>query len=56
MTDEQIETALQEWWADSFPRAPINMQNAMNMVAFTSHVLAMVELYREYEKPSATND
>ena len=56
MTDTQIELALQEWWADSFPRAPINKQNASNMVAFASHVLALAELYREYETPSATND
>lgn len=56
MTDTQIELALQEWWADSFPRAPINKQNAGNMVAFASHVLALAELYREYETPSATND
>lgn len=56
MTDTQIELALQEWWADSFPRAPINKQNAVNMVAFASHVLALTELYREYEAPSATND
>ena len=56
MTDTQIEMALQEWWADSFPRAPINKQNASNMVAFASHVLALAELFREYETPSATND
>ena len=56
ITDTQIELALQEWWAESFPRAPINKQNAGNMVAFASHVLALAELYREYETPSATND
>jgi len=56
MTDVQIELALQEWWADSFPRAPINKQNASNMTAFASHVLALAELYLEYETPSATND
>jgi len=56
MTDLQIELALQDWWAESFPRAPINKQNAGNMVAFASHVLALAELYREYETPSSTND
>jgi hypothetical protein len=56
MNDCQIELALQDWWADSFPLAPINKQNSGNMVAFASHVLALAELYREYETPSATND
>jgi len=56
MTDAQIEIALQDWWAESFPRAPINKQNAGNMVAFASHVLALAELYREYETTSTTND
>lgn len=56
MIDTQIELALHEWWADSFPRTPINKQNASNMVAFASHMLALAELYRQYETPSATND
>lgn len=56
MTDVQIEMALQEWWKDSFPMAPLNKQTGVNMVAFASHVLALAELYREYEKPTATND
>lgn len=56
MTDQQIEAVLQEWWNDSFPFAPLNKQTGVNMVAFASHVLALAELYREYEKPSATND
>lgn len=56
MTDTQIEMALQEWWKDSFPMAPLNKQTGVNMVAFASHVLALAELFREYEKPSATND
>jgi hypothetical protein len=39
MTDTQIEMALQEWWKDSFPMAPLNKQTGVNMVAFASHVL-----------------
>lgn len=56
MTDTQIEMALQEWWKDSFPMAPLNKQTGVNMVAFASHVLALAELYREYEEPTSTND
>lgn len=56
MTDAQIDLAFQEWWKESFPFAPANKQAAASHVAFASHVLALAELYQEYQKPSATND
>lgn len=56
MTDAQIELAFLEWWKDSYPLAPANKQAISMHVAFASHVLALAELYKEYETPSATND
>lgn len=56
MTDDQIKIAFDEWWKESFPMTPANKQTATMYVAFASHVLALSELYKEYEKPTATND
>lgn len=56
MTDAQIEMAFLEWWKESYPLAPANKQAISMHVAFASHVLALAELYKEYETPSATND
>ena len=38
-----IEAAFREWWIDSYNRPP-NPQAVMTHVAFTEHVLALVEL------------
>jgi len=35
-TPEQIEQAFREWWASSYPHAPVNKQNIAIVVEFVS--------------------
>jgi len=55
MTDIQIEMAFEDWWRESYPAAPANKQAVSSHVAFASHVLALVELLREYEDAKRQN-
>ena len=43
MDATQIETAFREWWEDSYKRPP-NAQAVMTHVAFTQHMLELIEL------------
>lgn len=56
MTDAQLQILFEDWWKESFPMTPANKQTAAMYVAFGSHVLALSELMKEYERPTATND
>lgn len=38
-----IETAFRDWWIDSYNRPP-NPQAVMTHVAFTAHMLELIEL------------
>ena len=39
-----IEAAFREWWEESYKR-PLNAQAVMTHVAFTEHMLRLVELF-----------
>jgi hypothetical protein len=43
MDTAQIEAAFREWWIDSYNRPP-NPQAVMTHVAFTEHMLQLMEL------------
>ena len=43
MNATQIETAFREWWEESYKRPP-NPQAVMTHVAFTQHMLELIEL------------
>ena len=44
MDTAQIEAAFRDWWIDSYNRPP-NAQAVMTHVAFTEHMLRLVELF-----------
>jgi hypothetical protein len=49
MTDEQLKVVFLDWWKESFPLAPPNSRTVETHVAFASHVLALAQLFQEYE-------
>ena len=53
MTDAQIEMAFDDWWKESFPKAPANSHARASHVAFASHLLALVEVLQQYEDGKA---
>ena len=44
MDTAQIEAAFRDWWIDSYNRPP-NAQAVMTHVAFTEHMLRLMELF-----------
>jgi hypothetical protein len=50
MTEEQLQAAFKEWWADSFPLANPSAKTVETHVAFALHALELDEVMSEYKQ------
>jgi hypothetical protein len=50
MTEEQLQAAFKEWWADSFPMANPSAKTVETHVAFALYVLELDEVMSEYKQ------
>jgi hypothetical protein len=50
MTEEQLQAAFKEWWADSFPMANPSAKTVETHVAFAAYVVELADVMNEYKQ------